>query len=242
MPSNVTPGLWPWYWPKIFDQVGPTQWSEPFARSQLDTNPSPRLAKRLGHYFLPDCSSFKVEWGLDPRSDFVGGRLDDESVLLWFDPGAREFPQNPGEAPRSVPMKDLYLVHDEAEAQCDDCPRTNRLRQLLNAPLGGHRPPGPCDPNTSERYSLASRFALEPGPDGLCSKASTWHRHPYGDGMPDIDIRPNLVVFANRPAPLSDVVPDDVFPAALRITVELFDKARRLDKPTRHVKVIPVGG
>jgi hypothetical protein len=32
-----------------------------------------------------------------------------------------------------------------------------------------------------------------------------------------------------------------VFPAALRITVDVYDAERRLPLPTRHVMVIPVG-
>ena len=35
--------------------------------------------------------------------------------------------------------------------------------------------------------------------------------------------------------------PDPIFPVALRITVELFDDAGRLERPIRHVMVIPVG-
>ena len=31
-------------------------------------------------------------------------------------------------------------------------------------------------------------------------------------------------------------------PAALRITVDVFDRERRLDRPIRHVMTIPVGG
>ncbi len=37
-------------------------------------------------------------------------------------------------------------------------------------------------------------------------------------------------------------LPESVFPAALRITIELVDDQKRLDRPTRHVMIIPVGG
>ncbi|MCH7872433.1 MAG: hypothetical protein IID33_12105 [Planctomycetes bacterium] len=55
----------PWYLPRIIDL------GNPVPRSQLDVSPPAVLAKRLGHYFIPNCASFKVEWSLDPRSEFV---------------------------------------------------------------------------------------------------------------------------------------------------------------------------
>ena len=35
--------------------------------------------------------------------------------------------------------------------------------------------------------------------------------------------------------------PDPFFPKALRITVDLYDDAGRLDRPIRHTMVVPVG-
>jgi prepilin-type N-terminal cleavage/methylation domain-containing protein len=50
-------------------------------RSQLDLSPPATMAERLGHYFLPNCASFKVEWALsDPN--IVGN-----TEIVWVDPG-----------------------------------------------------------------------------------------------------------------------------------------------------------
>ena len=38
-----------------------------------------------------------------------------------------------------------------------------------------------------------------------------------------------------------NTIPDPMFPGALRITVEVYDNRGRLDRPIRHVMVIPVG-
>jgi hypothetical protein len=58
-----------------------------------------------------------------------------------------------------------------------------------------------------------------------------------------------VVFTATRPAPpppagtpASEPVLDPMFPGALRITIDVFDKERRLDRPIRHVMVIPIGG
>jgi len=37
------------------------------------------------------------------------------------------------------------------------------------------------------------------------------------------------------------MVPDPMFPAALRITIDLYDQDGRLERPVRHVMIIPVG-
>ena len=59
----------------------------PYARSKLDLMPPAPLGPRLAQYCLPGCASFKVEWALDPHSEFVEGRLEGEREIYWFDPG-----------------------------------------------------------------------------------------------------------------------------------------------------------
>jgi hypothetical protein len=50
------------------------------------------------------------------------------------------------------------------------------------------------------------------------------------------------VVFnATRRLATEEIAQDEIFPAALRITVDVYDGAGRLDRPVRHVMVIPVG-
>ena len=57
------------------------------------------------------------------------------------------------------------------------------------------------------------------------------------------DVRPNLAFFgAERRDPGGETVPEYIFPHALRITIDVFDSERRLDRPIRHVMVVPVGG
>ncbi len=211
-------GGWPYYWPPVLGWVRPG-FPPPFARSFLDPTPPPRFADRLGHYFLPNCASFKVEWALDPDSPLVDGRLDNEKEMYWFDPGADD------------PLEDMErLTGDPAYQYLDD---------LLGLKLGGDvlvPPGGIVPPGGDGQYSLRDRFGgRQLHPD--------WHDHDFGDGT-----RPNLAVFAATrreaapPGSYGDLIPEDVFPAALRITVDLFDDDRRLERPVRHVIVVPVGG
>ncbi|HNU45359.1 MAG TPA: type II secretion system protein [Phycisphaerae bacterium] len=197
----------------------------PYARSLLDVTPPAPLGVRLGHYCLPNCASFKVEWSLDPRSEFVNGRLDydpDSSYpagreVYWFDPGAKD----PAAALRAAAKQqdgvDYRLVPDApvglASLLCDEA---------LQA-----------DGNT---YSLAQRVGVSGNLTGEVT--------PDPDWTPAADGRPNLMVFtASRPRAASGVlVPGDVFPHALRITVDVFDENNRLERPVRHVFVVPVGG
>jgi hypothetical protein len=89
-------------------------------------------------------------------------------------------------------------------------------------------------------YSLADRFrgpTLEDNPPG-----EPWDE--LGASQRRHDRRPNLILFGahRRHVETNEVVPEDIFPHALRITVDLYDKGRRLDRPIRHVMVVSVGG
>jgi len=217
-PPALAPDGWPWYLPPIF--FGPDgNPVRPFDRSMLDPTPPPRFADRLGHYFLPNCASFKVEWALDPYSPFVGGRLEGEKRIFWIDPGDQgDLPDDPSD---DDPLRDVQRAVDEAN-EVPDQVRAQRLQDLLDMPLGG---------TTALPYSLRERFGTG-SPQG-------WLAQPYGDGQ-----RPNLAVFtATRIADpaTGDLVAEEVFPAALRITVDLYDRERRLGKPVRHVMILPVG-
>ena len=222
-PSDGPSGRFPFYWPKIFDHPD----FPPFARSRIDPVPPPLIADRLGHYFLPHCASFKVEWALNPSDDFVGGRLDGERELYWCDPGA---------------VDPLAQIENVILDPATEATRADTLEELVSLPLLGEIE---WVPNSSggwdvfdEQYSLRSRFG-----GGTHFSVDPWHAHDFGD-----EERPNLVVFtANRrqPAPRGEVgelIPEDVFPVALRITVDMYDDEARLDRPIRHVIVVPVGG
>ncbi len=58
-------------------------------RSRLDTQPPVSQASRLGHYLLPRCASFKVEWALDLRKLVPFDAANPPpSYVVWLDPGS----------------------------------------------------------------------------------------------------------------------------------------------------------
>ena len=223
------PAAEPWHLPRVFDtanfgEVKP--WNrtlefnaaEYLGRSQLDPTPPPTRAVRLGHYFVPNCASFKVEWALDPRSAFVNGRLEDTTEIFWFDQAL--FDAND---PGVHPLTSLQRARDAAE-DAGDFELSENLRSL-QADDTIH-PDGRV-------YSLSDRFAMTGDPDWILGADQQ---------------RQNLVVFGaarrsppSASVPLGEIVEEDIFPGALRITIDLYDDTRRLDRPIRHVMVIPVG-
>ena len=220
----------PWYLPRIFYHDGGVDpLDDLFSRSQLDPTPPPARAERLGHYFLPDCASFKVEWTLDPHCDFVGGRLEGTREVFWFDPG-RFDPQDPKEHP----LTELEAARNAATGQL----RLNLESLLDNQTL--HRDGG--------RYSLSDRFLgerLQERRTGDPDRGWPELALSFAPGLGSA-VRPNLVVFRPDPAKgggggTFDVI-EDIYPSALRITIDVLDKERRLERPTRHVIVAPVGG
>ncbi|RME38864.1 MAG: type II secretion system protein [Planctomycetota bacterium] len=224
----------PWFLPAVFPAGDPFRI---FARTRLDPQPPPSLSRTLGSYFFPHCASFKVEWTLDPRSDFVAGRLDGLGEVLWFDPGDA-----------ADPLAALQNAIERADAAGDTALR-DRLDNLLNQPT--LHPDAArfeadanleCDGNDAMfEYSLSDRFRGKTLLQG--SSETAW-----AELAPDR--RPNLVVFGasrrrqvchlNEPDEF-EPVPEDIFPTALRITIDVYDRERRLDRPQRFVMVIPVG-
>jgi hypothetical protein len=213
----------------------------PYSRSLLDPTPPPLYADRLGHYALAGCASFKVEWALDPKSDFVAGRLDGMDEPIWFDPGDPGDPTDP-----LNPADPLRSLAEAIQRETDDDKRAALISLLEDRSPDGSVYPSPAGvPGQPIEYSLADRFRGEAFPDADPDFA--WPQLAAGG------VRANLVVFtAFRPGPRAnpydsnDVmytrVPDAVFPGSLRITVDIYDEERRLDKPLRHVMVIPIGG
>jgi prepilin-type N-terminal cleavage/methylation domain-containing protein len=223
----VMPGVGaqaPWYLPSIFPTSAQLQGGVPVPhqRSMLDLTPPARLADRLGHYFLSNCASFKVEWTLDPRSEFVAGRLDRAREVYWFDPGD---PDDPLEA--------LETGRTAADEAGDDALYADLTSLLTEATP---HPDGMFD------YSLADRFR---GWTLMGEQDPAWNEVAYElYGVR----RPNTVVFgAARLKPPDvfgekpEVVSEDIFPGALRITIDVYDDERRLERPVRHVIVAPVG-
>jgi len=55
----------------------PTQW---YHRSRIDLTPPFAWQYRMGHYFLPNCAAFKVEWALSHPN------LKGAKTVIWVDP------------------------------------------------------------------------------------------------------------------------------------------------------------
>jgi type II secretory pathway pseudopilin PulG len=219
-----------WQLPRIFAFK-----RAPYARSQLDPNPPPAFAGRLGHYLMPHCASFKVEWTLDPKSSFVAGRMDGLTEVLWFDPGHVETHYDPDPS-KDDPLKALADAIERAE-DANDQELLNRLRNLLE-----NRSTHP----DGFRYSLADRFRSNAF-QGTVSNPDLDVPWPPLSRIYGNEGRANMVAFTatrrvgDPEEDRNEFVPDDVFPNALRITVDVFDPQGRLERPIRHVMVIPVG-
>ncbi len=228
--------------------------------SQVDTEPPPLLAKRMGHYFLPNCASFKVEWTLDPQSEFVGGRLDGINDTLWFDPGDNGDPLLPA-ATGPDPLRSAALMLQKLGAQIGDLDankgkqdylieRQNNLTSLIQDPWEDGSMTGYCEQfgySLQDRFRGPSQAHTDPSGDPDCP----W-KHPFDPSVK----RPNMHVFTatrpklqeNPPGSLeynwngNDLAPDPMFPGAIRITIDMYDKEGRLERPIRHVMIIPLGG
>lgn len=223
-------GVAEWYLPPIFD-VTPGA-ATPYARSRLDVTPPPRYATRLGHYMLPNCASFKVEWTMDPRGEAVAGRLDGSTEVFWIDPGFMVDPTMPtieDDDPFEAIETEIERLEQVEETGAEREVREAATKQLrrLDSLLNDHAAEHP----NGRRYSLTDRFYNDGGDQ------DQWA--PFSEG------RANTHVFLARHVRFSGGVPEpvaeDVFPSALRITVDVFDAARRLERPVRHVMVVPIG-
>lgn len=221
----------PWFLPAIFGNTAGLPLHTPFARSRMDANPPMLMSNRMGAFFLPNCASFKVEWALDPQSPFVNGRLNGTSEVFWIDHGnsmgGSNFPSG---------MDPLYSIQKRIDELATK-PSSDKAAQVLKANLQSLL----CDRVVhadGSFYSLADRFrgvACDGDPDAPWVQLSS-------DGK-----RPSIAVFtAMRPhenyAQTGELAPDDMWPSALRITVDLYDRESRLQRPIRHVMVIPIGG
>lgn len=232
----------PWFPPSVFGNtlnIPFGDWHQPYARSRLDPAPPPLFATRIGHYLLPNCASFKVEWTLNSRSEFVAGRLDGVNEVFWFDPGDNGDPADTTRRPD--PLRSLgtrVAALKKGRSQCDPndpnftvCKNLDSLNDIKYRTIQPDRGQG-----GNGAYSLSDRFR---GPDFPGADDDyTWPQLAPGNK------RPNLVVFtATFPsASGSEPVLDPMFPGALRITVDVYDKDRRLERPIRHVMTIPIGG
>lgn len=99
----------------------PPSW---YARSRMDVTPPAVFASRLGHYFIPGCASFKVEWTVDDP------RLVGEPNVYWFDPGYRVDPSDSADVQDNLGEL-LNVINDPTT----DPARVARLKSLRGALL-----------------------------------------------------------------------------------------------------------
>ncbi|MEZ6083288.1 MAG: type II secretion system protein [Phycisphaerae bacterium] len=171
-----------------------------FARSQLDPNPPANQSERLGHYLMPNCAGFKVEWALTWTSEtdpVVKECLDLFDDTIWVDPAdigatADLIDGKIAELNANPALADQLAMCGVAGAPLD------RLYQLFTDPLG--------------------RFSSQ-------------------------IMGTNHLFYAKNPDPTSgSSLSDPFFPSALRVTIDVFDTSERLERPIRHVMIIPIDG
>gem|GEM_PF-1160103 len=214
------------------DEYGRGKW---LRRSILDeTLPAP-IGDRIGHYLLPNCASFKVEWTMDP--DILGGG----DRVLWFDYDHCIGVPGPAGVHRAIheEIARLEKLENGAENSGDDASairfrnRKDRLIAVSQDPGSGGRPDDP------DYFRYDPRFP-DPGPDPEpCSPNCDLETIPGVFWFPQIV--PVTVDRSGRPVLVCSPKRDPLFPVALRITVDVYDENLRLERPIRHVMVIPLG-
>lgn len=215
----------PYFLAPIFEKNG-AQFTKPHARSLVDPAPPPNVAFAVNQHILPNCATFKVEWCLDPASTFVNNRLDGENKIYWIDQGAPYDITGPPPTERFPQLQSLFLALDDAVAQSavDDSKRSDAMTQLLQEQLGFA--------DRTFRYSLVERFG---------DPASPWRSATQWIEWPEDPPRLNTAVFGGRRGQPPNDVKEDIFPRALRITIDAYDALGRLERPIRHVMILPVG-
>lgn len=128
---------------------GPQDWVlDPswYARSQMDVTPPAVFANRLGHYFLPGCASFKVEWTIDDP------RLVGEPNVYWFDPHDAGLPLD-----TSDKLGELQNVINDPNTDPIRAARLLSLRNELLPRFGGTPTDNPPLDNTLFPLPIAGR-------------------------------------------------------------------------------------
>lgn len=210
-------------------------------RTRFDETPPVRYADSLGTSLLPGCASFKIEWCLNPRSEYVDGRLDHATEVYWIDMG-RYNPSTcqPYTQVENGPFHSFFEAERRLVQQAEQQEDPNLEFVLLQQADGLRKLVTGSDfLEGSTALSLEDRFQD-------CNNYDVSGDCPPFDGCADARRGPpNLAVFK----PLTrrfrdrsdDLSPDPIFPAALRITIDVYDAQQRVDPPQRHVMVIPVG-
>ncbi len=197
-------------------------------RSILDvTLPAP-IANRIGHYLLPHCASFKVEWTFDP--DVLGGG----DRVLWVDYNRCHGVPGPNglycailnERDRAMELATQKGIPKASRDRF--VARVRRLDKMLKRFDKGHDKYDPRFPKFADK-ECTDQQTCSPYPDFAQIRGIFWFPQTV---WVDDDRPPKSVCIPRR---------DAYFPVALRITVDVYDDNMRLDRPVRHVMVIPVG-
>ncbi|MCC7291805.1 MAG: prepilin-type N-terminal cleavage/methylation domain-containing protein [Phycisphaerales bacterium] len=201
-------------WDHLFDWlVKPSQ-----GRSTLDGTLPAALAEQggLAGYLLSHCCSFKVEWTFDDRSlmapyGYPDGVLGTGDHVVWFDT------QMEKDVNLLKTLEDEEKYYDEKK----DRQRRQAFMEMHDVLVSTDTQMAPC------RFDPVGVY----GPDAPSAMGMYWFPRTVSGtcSTPDWD------------DPALTVGPDPFFPTALRITVDVMDDLGRLDRPVRHVMVIPVG-
>lgn len=193
-----------------------------YARSELDLTPPAPIAERLGHYLLPNCASFRVEFALDlPELHGLG-------EVLWIDPGDLV-----------APTGSVKAWNDDDLPEEDWSPTRVRLERLLKRIEDAEE-----DGKTSPRYKDMEDLFKDKGAKGKFTPPDT----PTPENRNHLRFKVNLL--NDEPmarwyttGPESSVIreADPFFPVALRVTVDVYDDEKRLERPTRHMMVFKIG-
>ena len=237
------------------------------ARSHLDPRPPTGLQHRLAHYFLPNCASFKVEWTPnDIRLEQAG-----LPEVVWIDPFKEPGnPNRAGYTPpasTNAPIDSITLnsvikpTHlDEFEIMAQKMAPESGVLLANSATLGGPGSGSAFDPSGSLLYQvqneltwgldgLGGRFGLSVPGAVRAAQANVFDADPTTVGVEpsynthswyakDLELLPDGT---GGFLPKTSTGADPMWPKALRITIDLFDDAGKLDRPVRHTFIVPIG-
>lgn len=231
-PSTYQPGEGPGFGPAYdVNGVNPEALVHMMPRALLDSAPPSNQVNRMGQFFLPHCASFRVEWALDMRDVIAhfdsdasfNQRCFDAKVeflpftkdVIWVDP--LNFAET---------IEKMWSVIDQINMSATDpvCVPLE-MPEFVEKFLGKLIFRNPTD---YVNYPNPDRFAEISG-----GNVVPYDTHIFYANKPFSQ--------ATNPPQLVVDQPDPLFPKALRITVDVYDPADRLERPIRHVMVLPVG-
>ena len=227
------------------------------ARSHLDTQPPPTGAHRLGHYFVPHCASFKVEWTPNEISGGGGDLLAEAGLpeVIWIDPFKEPDSVNPVAIANNHPFdpitgvgtKPFHLDEFEIMAQKMSRPLGSEAGNALvaNTQLG----PPSTFPGGSYLYQvnlgLRARFGNSLGTIAG-NQLNVYDFDQDLSSAPQVNPSYNTHSWYSQDFNVGTTTtsvgtPDPLWPKALRITIDLFDDAGRFNEPVRYVFIFKVG-